>query len=313
VRETGEDLSRLAEIVLRLACERARQELGTAGSPLVVLALGKLGGRELLYGSDLDLVFLCADEASRTKASGMARRVTSLLGSPGAHGKLYEVDLRLRPGGVSGELVATPGGFRDYFERGLGQVWERMAWTRARPVAGPPALCEEIAAKVAEVVHAPGFSPADAAAMKEMREKLARAAAPDSIKRSRWGGVVDVEFVAQMHSLARGGGDGRFREGNVPRLLQLLEEAGGIETQPALDLRTAYGFLLSLESRIRIVADLPEDRLPEDPHPLRTLARRLGYVDTAVARAEDGLREEYAYHREVAAHAFARAVAAFSR
>jgi len=308
VRETGDDLSRLAEVVLRLACERARQELRTAGAEVVVFALGKLGGREMLYGSDLDLVFFCRDEASRTRASGIARRVIHLLGTAGAHGRLYEVDLRLRPGGATGELVATPAGFRDYFERGIGQIWERMAWSRARPVAGPPTLCEEIAAVVAETVFRPGFSAEDARAMREMREKLARAAGPDSIKRSRAGGVVDAEFVAQMQALRLGRDDPRYREGNVARLLQRIEEEGAMERQRALDLRTAYRFLLSLESRIRIVADLPEDRLPEDPQALRALARRLGYVDTGAARAEEGLREEYAYHRDVAARAFLDAV-----
>lgn len=304
VRETGEDLSRLAEIIVRLACERARQELRTAGADLVVMALGKFGGRELLYGSDLDLVFFCRSERERVGASAMARRIAGLLGQPGAHGKLYEVDLRLRPGGSGGELVATPSGFRDYFERGIGQVWERMAYTRARAVAGPPTLCEEVAASIAETVYTPGFGAADARAMAEMRSKLARHAGPESIKRSRSGGVVDVEFVALMRALRHGREDPRYREGNVPRMIQLLYEQAAMEPQYAIDLRTAYRFLLSLESKIRIVADLPEDRLPEEQIALRALARRLGYVDTTGGRAEDGLREEYAYHRGVAQRGF---------
>jgi len=187
-----------------------------------------------------------------------------------------------------------------------------MAYSRARPVAGPPTLCEEIARVIAQTVYEPGFGPEDAAAMAEMREKLARKGGPESIKRAGRGGVVDIEFVAQMQALRRGRTDGRFRDGNVPRLLTVLRETGALEAQRAADLFAAYSFLLSLENRIRIVADLPEDRLPEDPRALRALARRLGYVDSGEIAAEDALREEYAYHRDVAARSFAKTVEAFS-
>jgi glutamate-ammonia-ligase adenylyltransferase len=123
--------------------------------------------------------------------------------------------------------------------------------------------------------------------------------------------VVDIEFVAQMHALARGREEPRFRVGNVPRLLTLLKEARVLEPQRAADLHTAYAFLLALENRIRIVTDLPEDRLPEAPKALRALARRLGYVDTRDTRAEDSLRDEYAYHKDVAARAFRDALSTF--
>jgi glutamate-ammonia-ligase adenylyltransferase len=311
VREVGEDLTRLAEVIVRLAYERARSEARTGGSELVVCALGKLGAGELLYGSDLDLVFFTRDGPHLPAATSVARRLAALLATPTAHGRLYEVDLRLRPDGDGGPLVATPAGFRDYFARGLGQTWERMAYSRARPVAGPPTLCEAIAAAIADTVYAPGFTAADADAMAEMRTKVAAAGGPASIKRAASGGVVDLEFLAQMYALRHGQTDARFREGNVPRLLLRLKESGVLKPQRAADLHAAYSFLLALESKIRIVADLPEDRLPEEPAELRALARRLGYVDSEAAYAEDSLREEYAYHRDVAARAFHAAVKTF--
>jgi glutamate-ammonia-ligase adenylyltransferase len=187
-----------------------------------------------------------------------------------------------------------------------------MAYTRARPVAGPPTLCEEIADAIATTIYPPGFGPDDAGAMAEMRTKVAEAGGPDSIKRAASGGVVDVEFLAQMHALSAGQTDEGFRSGNVSRLLAQMKERGAIEPQRAADLFAAYSFLLTLESKIRIVADLPEDRLPEEPAALRALARRLGYVDSEATPAEDSLREEYAYHRDVAARAFHEAVAKFS-
>jgi glutamine synthetase adenylyltransferase len=167
-------------------------------------------------------------------------------------------------------------------------------------------------AAIAETVYTPGFKALDASAMKEeMREKLAKKGGPASIKRGGSGGVVDVEFVVQMHALSHGLSDPRFRNGNVPRLLTLLKEERILDAQRAADVHAAYTFLLALENRIRIVADLPEDRLPDDPKEVRSLARRLGYVDTAGSRAEDSLRDEYGYHKDVAARAFREAIHGF--
>jgi len=307
VREVGEDLSRLAEVIVRLAYERSRRDARAAAGDVVVVALGKLGAREMLYGSDLDLVFFARSAEQRDGAAAVARRMHALLGAPTDHGKLYEVDLRLRPDGASGPMTTSPAEFREYFARGHGQTWERMAYSRARAVAGPPSLCEEVEGEIAETVYAPGFGPGDAAAMRSMRGKLAAKGGPESIKRSGGGGVVDVEFVAQMHALRRGAQDRRFRDGNVANLLDLVRREGLLDGRRAADLESAYRFLLVLESRLRIVADLPEDRLPEDPVALRVLARRLGYVDTGARAAEASLQEEYAYHRDVAARAFREA------
>ena len=311
VAATGEDLTRLAEVVLRLAYERARREVRTAGDDLVTVALGRLGAGEMLFGSDLDVVFLTRESGDRTGATNLARRLHALLGATTDHGRLYEVDLRLRPGGSAGPLVATPAGFRHYFARGIGQTWERMSYTRARIVAGPPALGEEILKTIHQVIYAPGFSATDARFMAEMRGKMAAASAPDSVKRSGAGGVVDIEFVAQMHALDRGRDDPRYRIGNVTGILGLLRDDRVLHPQRAADLIAAHHFLLALEAKIRIVTDLSADRLPDDPQALRALARRRGYVDTSAMSAEDALREEYEYHREVAARAFGDAVRAF--
>jgi glutamate-ammonia-ligase adenylyltransferase len=299
----SEDLTRLAEVIVRLCYERARLEAGSKAGDVVVVALGKFGTREMLYGSDLDLAFFARDGDDPDAATAVARRLNALLSTPTAHGKLYEADLRLRPGGVSGPLVTTPNGFADYFARGLGQTWERMSYTRARPVAGPPTLCEEVAAAIQRTIYPPGFTADDARAMAEMREKLAAAGSADSIKRARAGGAIDVEFAAQMHALKHD-----IRAGSTAERIKQAAADGLLKRQAAADVLAAYRFLLALESRIRIVADLPEDRLPKNPRPL---ALRLGYIDTETTRAEESLREEYEYHRSVAARAFHNAIAAF--
>jgi glutamate-ammonia-ligase adenylyltransferase len=300
VRTIAAELTRLAEVIVRLAYERARREARGKGD-LVVLALGSFGAREMLYGSDLDLVYVARD---REAAAAVARRLGALLASPTDYGRLYEVDTRLRPGGKTGPLVTTPQEFANYFRSGVGETWERMAYTRARPVAGPPGMCEEIDAVIQQTIYAPGFSANDAAAAARMRERLAEAGGGESIKRGHSGGIVDIEFIVQMLALRHGGDHPSLRHGNVMKFLANVQEEGLIRRQEAADLEVAYRFLLALESRIRIVTDLSEDRLPDEPRALAALARRLGYADTELMPASDALREEYGYHRDVAAREF---------
>ncbi len=310
LQQVSEELTRLATVVVRLAHERARREAAAAGGDLVVVAMGSFGARELLYGSDLDLVYFARDGDGRDGAVGIARRLAALLGSPSEHGRLYEVDARLRPGGAGGPLVTTPTGFANYIASGVGETWERMAYTRARPLAGPPSLCEEIEAAIADAIYTPGFTPDDADAAAAMRARLADAGGADSIKRGHSGGVVDIEFIAQMMALRHGRDHPGLRTGNVLDILATLRTAGLMRGQEASDIEVAYRFLMTLERKIRIVADLREDRLPEEPPALASLARRLGYSDTGLMSATEALREEYDYHRHVAAREFERTVRA---
>jgi len=310
VRRETEELTRLASVIVRLAHERARLEAGATGGDLVVVALGSLGARELLYGSDLDLVYFARDGAAREGAAAIARRLAALLGTPTAHGKLYEVDARLRPGGASGPLITTPTEFANYFGGGVGETWERMAYTRARPIAGPPAFCEDVSEAIDRAIYSTGFGPEDAAAADSMRARLAQAGGADSIKRGHSGGVVDIEFIAQMLALRHGRDHPELRTGNVLAILQRLQAERLMRSQEAADLEVAYRFLVALESKIRIVTDLREDRLPDEADALAALARRLGYADTQLMSAVEALREEYDYHRHVAAREFREAIAA---
>jgi len=311
VERVTKELSRLAAVIVRLAYERARREAGASSSDLVVVALGSFGAREMLYGSDLDLVYFARDGEPRDGAAAVARRLAALLASPTPHGKLYEVDVRLRPGGTSGPLVTTPTEFANYFGGGVGETWERMAFTRARPIAGPPAMCEEVAEAIDRTIYTASFGPEDATAASEMRARLAKAGGADSIKRGHSGGVVDIEFIAQMLALRHGRDHPELRTGNVLEILRRLEESRFMRGQEAADLEVAFRFLLALESKIRIVADLREDRLPEEDLALASLARRLGYAGTDLMSAADALREEYGYHRQVAAREFQAAIRSF--
>ncbi len=306
--ETGEDLTRLAQVIVRLAYERARNP----DTELVILALGKLGTGELTYGSDLDLVYFARDVRAKEKDTRVARRFTKLLDTPNEYGLLYDIDLRLRPGGKGGPLVTTPAEFENYFRLGMGQTWERMAYSRARAVAGSPTLSEEVEERIARAIFEPGFTPEHAREMEEMRAKIAAKGGPTSIKRAQAGGLVDIEFVTQMYALSLGKDEPRFRDGHVAHRLTLLQELGAIDPQRVADLQFSYRFLLTMESKLRLGQDLSAEKLPEDPDARRALARRLGYRAGPLMTAEASFDEEYQYHRDIAARAFREAIAEFT-
>ena len=183
--------------------------------------MGKFGGRELNYHSDLDLVFLYEAEgvtfhARRTRRSGettnnqhffseLGQRIIKVATQLGPNGRLYEIDPRLRPTGRSGALATSLAELSRYFAEGQGQLWERQALCKARVVYGSP----QAAAKTLKAVGAkrptkfPG-EPTDAAEVRKMRLRLQDTAKPNDIKRGA-GGIVDIEFIVQMLQLKHGG------------------------------------------------------------------------------------------------------------
>ncbi|HET7754316.1 MAG TPA: bifunctional [glutamate--ammonia ligase]-adenylyl-L-tyrosine phosphorylase/[glutamate--ammonia-ligase] adenylyltransferase, partial [Anaeromyxobacteraceae bacterium] len=293
----ADQLSSLAEAsldqALALAEEEARARSRMPPTPLCVIALGKLGGRELGYHSDLDLVFLyrSAGEASGAHAdiARLAQRLMSFLQMPLREGVLYKIDTRLRPSGNQGALVTSAEGFARYHMGGEGsphvtsQLWERQALLRARHVGGDAALFAEIEERVlSPVVYAP---PADRAALatevRRMRERIesevGREAARGKNPKSGRGGLVDVEFAAQFLQLAHGWAHPAIRTPSTPAALERLHEAGILREAQHAALARGYEFLRRLELRLRIVHDYTIDHLPQAPRPLAQLARRLGY------------------------------------
>jgi len=196
----------------------ARRHGRIEGGALCVVALGKLGGREMLPGSDLDLILLY-DHAEGAEGSVGGRRsfapsdyfirlaaqVVAALTAPGAEGRAYEVDMRLRPSGSKGPLAVRLSAFARYHAEAA-WTWERMALTRARVVAGPAPLCRAVEAALAQALDAPRDPARTLADARDMRARMARehpAAGPWDVK-AMPGGLVDVEFIAQGLRLAHG-------------------------------------------------------------------------------------------------------------
>jgi [glutamine synthetase] adenylyltransferase / [glutamine synthetase]-adenylyl-L-tyrosine phosphorylase len=296
LESVAEQLSDLAEACLERCLTMAEEEAEAKGRAprerLCVVAMGKLGGHELGYHSDLDLIFLYRDPpdgATRGEHARLAQRLMSFLQMPLREGFLYKIDTRLRPSGNQGALVTSAGGFARYHTGGGGasspvrsQLWERQALLRARFITGDAQLFEEIR----ETVLLPalwGRSPdqaALAAEIRRMRERIqievGREGSRGPNPKAGRGGLIDVEFAAQYLQLAHGHAHASIRTASTPVALSRLREAGLLREAQYQALARGYQFLRRLDLRLRIVHDYTVDHLPQG-RALTQLARRLGY------------------------------------
>ncbi|MEI7705047.1 MAG: bifunctional [glutamate--ammonia ligase]-adenylyl-L-tyrosine phosphorylase/[glutamate--ammonia-ligase] adenylyltransferase [Deltaproteobacteria bacterium] len=300
----AEQLSDLAEALLGAALGLAEEEAAAKGrlppGRLSVMALGKLGGRELGYHSDLDLIFLypasepgAVDVPGQTPAhiryARLAERFLSFLQMPLREGFLYKIDTRLRPSGNQGALVTSDQGFARYHlaradsPQTQSQLWERQALLRARFAAGDEALYGRIRRDVLDPVLFGVAGDADALAVEigRMRERMESEIGRESAKGKNpkvgRGGIVDVEFAVQYLQLAFGHDHPAIRSPSTPVALRRLREAGLLRDATFARLSEGYEFHRRLATRMRIVHDYGIDYLPAGGPELAQLARRLGY------------------------------------
>jgi glutamate-ammonia-ligase adenylyltransferase len=287
-----EQLTDLAEALIARALLLAEEEARARGkmppSRLCVVAMGKLGGRELGYHSDLDLIFLYRGGPNAEYAK-LAQRFLSFLQVPLREGFLYKCDTRLRPSGNQGALVSSAEGFARYHlgAEGTPQVrshlWERQALLRARCVAGDEGLYAEISGTVLEAVlwRAPSDGAELASGIRRMRERIETEIGREAVRgrnpKTGRGGLVDVEFAAQFLQLLHGCDHPAIRTTNTPTALARAREAGLLREPHFQALSRGYDFLRRLDLRLRIVHDYAVDHLPEPGRQLTQLARRVGY------------------------------------
>jgi glutamate-ammonia-ligase adenylyltransferase len=307
VQQIGAALSDLAETCLeriaRNEFEKLAEKLGEptigegdrAGQPcgFVLLALGKLGARELSYRSDLDVVFLYEADGHtvfpRPRRGGepttnqhffgeLGQRIIKAASHLGPFGRLYEVDPRLRPTGKSGPLATSFSEFARYYSEGPGRLWERQSLCRARIIFGE----KRVAADAIQVVHRAAFEhawrPEDAAALRDMRRRLEDGAGPGNVKRTAGAGL-DIEFLVQMYQLRYAGNDPSLRVPNTAAALIALHQAGRINSQDYEILNADYRYLRTLKNRLRLLSLTARNDLPSDEIELAKLARSLDYAD----------------------------------
>jgi glutamate-ammonia-ligase adenylyltransferase len=287
-----------------------------AGQPsrYVLLGLGKLGGREMSYHSDLDLILVYEGDGRTQPLPGSTRfdrfdltdnghffteltqRIIKVTSNLGPYGRLYHIDMRLRPTGRSGILVTPLAEFRRYYEGGAAQLWERQTLTRARVVFGDAEFGAAVLRTVAECACGPAWRPELIDEVRAMRERLEGSRSDRDLKRG-FGGLVDVEFLVQTLQLKYGRERPAILKSNTWEALDALKDAGLLAPAEQAALRASYDFLRRVQSRLRIVRNRAQDELPESMDELEKLARRLGYESAAAgSRGQRFLAELEQHH-----------------
>jgi [glutamine synthetase] adenylyltransferase / [glutamine synthetase]-adenylyl-L-tyrosine phosphorylase len=289
--EVVPEVTAVSEACLEVAVREAAAERVEPGDiRLAVIGMGKLGGEELNYASDVDVVFVHdpGGADAQEAASRWAAAVIALLTEPTQDGVALRLDASLRPEGRSGPLSRSLDSTREYY-RQHAATWERQALLKARPVAGDRALGRRLLDELADVVYADHLEPSaieDVRNMKVRIEEYVRARGKEAVevKRGR-GGIRDVEFAVQLLQLVHGRRDPALRDPNTLRALAVLAREGYVSVADAESLAASYRLLRTLEHRLQLARDLQTHELPEDATALRRLARSMGLADGAALRA----------------------------
>lgn len=264
---------------------------------MVVLGLGKLGGGELNFSSDVDLVYAFTDHGhsdgerplpAETYFTRLGQRLANLLDEVTADGFCHRVDLRLRPFGASGRLLLSFNGMEQYFQS-AGRDWERYAWLKARPVAGDVAAGERLLALLRPFVFRRYLDFTAIDGLREMKAKIAaevrRREIADDLKLGR-GGIREIEFYVQALQIIYGGRNPALQRKGLLESLAALVEARLLPADDASRLRAAYLFLRRLENRVQMLRDAQVHALPEDPDTRARIAAGLGYDSVSALSAE---------------------------
>jgi [glutamine synthetase] adenylyltransferase / [glutamine synthetase]-adenylyl-L-tyrosine phosphorylase len=306
VEQVAAELADLAAATLSagLAVARAALPAGAAPCRLAVIGMGKCGGRELNYVSDVDVVFV-AEPADSTVDETAALQTATALASELVRvcgGVAWPVDAALRPEGRVGPLVRTLASHEAYYRR-WARTWEFQALLKARPVAGDLALGREYVARLAPLVWTAGGADRFVDDVQAMRRRVEEAVPPAlaerEIKLGR-GGLRDVEFAVQLLQLVHGRADESLREPATLDALAALSAGGYVGRHDAATLAASYRFLRLVEHRLQLQRLRRTHLVPDDPAGLRWLARALGYRPDRRGDAVAVFHAEWALHaREV--------------
>ncbi|HXP60759.1 MAG TPA: hypothetical protein VN829_09720, partial [Dongiaceae bacterium] len=279
----------LAEACLQYALEVVLRRYKLKTPPLAIIGLGKLGGAELDYGSDLDILFIAGPKAGNlARLAQLALAVMDLLSSRTEQGVVFHTDARLRPDGEKGLLVNTLGAFETYY-RQRAELWEIQALTRARPVAGDLKLglqFQQLAAALANFkqpsLPLAAFKPGWKQTVHRMRLRIEKERTPPgkealAIKTGR-GGLMDAEFIAQALCLEQG-----WQQPNTLLALERARSAGALPNAGLLI--ESYRRLRRVEGILRRWSYEGETTLPDDPAPYYRVSVRCGFPTPEAFRA----------------------------
>lgn len=292
----GRELTSLAE-----ACLDAALRLAAPQIPFAVIGMGKLGGNELNYSSDVDVLFVHSGDDT-AEADRVAKAVLSIMAAPTAEGVVFRTDADLRPEGRAGALSRTVDSYVAWYER-WARHWEFQALLKARPVAGDEALGQAFMNASRPFVWREVLDPD---LVREAREMKARSEAElkkkglgdRELKRGR-GGIRDIEFAVQLLQLVHGRHDERIRSATTLVALAQLAAGGYVERRDVGRLGDAYVFLRTVEHRLQLRDEQQTHTLPASEAELTLLARVLGYRDQARSTALETFLAEHRSHQAV--------------
>jgi [glutamine synthetase] adenylyltransferase / [glutamine synthetase]-adenylyl-L-tyrosine phosphorylase len=315
--EVALQLTNLAEVCLDAACCLATGELTRFGRPMVqnedgtrheasfaIVAMGKLGGFELNYHSDLDIIYIYDGQGmtdgeksitNREYFAKLGQKIILVLTTQTREGYAYKIDTRLRPSGNAGPLVTSLESFQSYHKT-ESQIWERQALTKARVTYGPPALRKAVEEVIGHTVYGAGADPQVRSEIHRLRMRMEVELAKETtgsynIKTGR-GGMVDVEFIVQFLQLKHGLEHAEIRNCNTLHALDAMLKLGLLPEPDYHALTEGYRFLRRLENRLRIIHDYSMNDLGGPIRYLNKLARRLGY-DTQLKNPGEALMADY--------------------
>lgn len=274
------ELTAIADAAVAAAIEALSPEV-----PFAVIGLGRFGGFDLSYASDLDVIFVyegtTADEARA--AAGTARGLLQQIGAQTAEGRAWEIDARLRPEGENGQLARSLEGYQRYYHE-RGQLWERQALIKRRFVAGDPEVGRRFIQLADQWCYQPDFSSAEAEevlAMKRQIEskRLGTGNKARDVKLGA-GGLSDIEFTVQLMQLQHGFKQPEVRENRTLPALIKLSERNLVDFADRITLDVGYRFCQRFRNARYHLSGLSSDVFPDDHHEELLLARRLGYPTT---------------------------------
>jgi [glutamine synthetase] adenylyltransferase / [glutamine synthetase]-adenylyl-L-tyrosine phosphorylase len=309
------------QCALQLTIEELQAKFGPISSPrFAILGMGKMGGRELDYNSDLDLVFIydaSEDAQSQGGSQGklavhdfyvrVGQKLITYLSAPTEEGIAYKIDMQLRPSGKSGPLVCSLDGFREYHKTSS-LLWERQALIKARFVAGDPELGKEIEKIAESFAYGEGLDREGVGEIHHLRMRMERELAGEdetrfNLKKGR-GGLVDIEFLTQMLQLAHGVRYPKLRRRETLRALAALRDHKILKQTEYQLLSDGYLFLRRLNHRLRLQRDQSIDAFEREPAWLEAIAQSLGYDGSKLTgnsnriRAGQKLVRDYESRRE---------------
>ncbi|MDR2209226.1 MAG: bifunctional [glutamate--ammonia ligase]-adenylyl-L-tyrosine phosphorylase/[glutamate--ammonia-ligase] adenylyltransferase [Azoarcus sp.] len=298
LNEVTETMTVLAETAVRHAHDVLRASLlkryGTPRSPsgeeqeMLIVGMGKLGGRELNVSSDIDLIFLYSGDGETTGPKvidnfeffeRLGKQIIAALAEITEHGQVFRVDMRLRPNGDSGPLVASFDMLENYFFT-QGREWERYAWIKARTIVGE--RTEELQAISRPFVFRKYLDFGAINAMRDLHAQIQREVVrldrANNIKLGP-GGIREIEFIAQAFQLIRGGRDQTLQIRPTLRTLERLAACDILQSDVAAELSDAYVFMRRLEHRLQYLDDAQTHDLPENEADQILIAETMGFAD----------------------------------